>query len=777
MMKQNSKRILALSMAVCLPFMQVISAAAAPAASSELPSKQEVIYANLNTDGTLSETTVVNIWDRENSTTITDYGNYSSVKNLTTMDEIEFSNGTVKIDTEKSNEKLYYEGSLNNAQLPWKFQLHYYMDGTEYNAEELAGKSGDLKITMSVRKNTACQGTFFDNYALQASFTLDTKLCRNIEAEGATAANVGSDKQLTYTILPGKETDITITAEVTDFEMDAVAINGIPLSLNVEVDDEELMSQVTELLEGIEQLDDGAGELQDGISELQDGAEGDLKSGVNELNDGASQLQDGASQLKDGGSSVKDGASELNDGAKALEKGLKTLNQGIEQIEGGLAALDSKSADLTNGSAQVKSALKQIKTALNAVSASSESIEQLLSASAAIKQGISDITSGVTALEEGVSYQAYKNIMKQNGLDLDELKAGNDAAIENLQSLQSSLDKISGQLDAMENISIQNTPDISIEQLNAIISVLKLAGMDDATLEALKTQLGNSSQLAALKAQLEALKTQLEQLSSQTNQVSQLILLLQGNNANIQGIEQYLTTINANIKELETGAAALKESYNQFDQAIGTLADTLEDLLYQVSALTAAINTLSSQYETLDQGLNDYTDGVSAIVAGCKQVSAGAEELVYGSSELTNGSSALYNGTAELLTGISEFYQATGTLKDGTGQLDEGVAELLAGISALYDGSGELKDGTSQMRDETSGMDTEISDKIDELLATISGDNTDITSFVSDKNTNVEAVQFVIQTAAIEIPEEPEAEETSEEELSFWEKLLALFGL
>lgn len=268
MMKQNSKRILALSMAVCLPFMQVISAAAAPAASSELPSKQEVIYANLNTDGTLSETTVVNIWDRENSTTITDYGNYSSVKNLTTTDEIEFSNGTVKIDTEKSNEKLYYEGSLNNAQLPWKFQLHYYMDGTEYSAEELAGKSGDLKITMNVRKNTACQGTFFDNYALQASFTLDTKLCRNIEAEGATAANVGSDKQLTYTILPGKETDITITAEVTDFEMDAVAINGIPLSLNVEVDDEELMSQVTELLEGIEQLDDGAGELQDGISEL-----------------------------------------------------------------------------------------------------------------------------------------------------------------------------------------------------------------------------------------------------------------------------------------------------------------------------------------------------------------------------------------------------------------------------------------------------------------------------------------------------------------------------
>lgn len=42
MMKQNSKRILALSMAVCLPFMQVISAAAAPTASSELDRKSVV---------------------------------------------------------------------------------------------------------------------------------------------------------------------------------------------------------------------------------------------------------------------------------------------------------------------------------------------------------------------------------------------------------------------------------------------------------------------------------------------------------------------------------------------------------------------------------------------------------------------------------------------------------------------------------------------------------------------------------------------------------------
>ncbi len=90
-------------------------------------------------------------------------------------------------------------------------------------------------------------------------------------------ANVGKNKQLTYTILPGKEEDILITADVQDFEMPSIAINGVSMSLNVEVDDEELMDQVYELLDGIKKLDDGAGDIKDGVDEVQDGVENDLQ--------------------------------------------------------------------------------------------------------------------------------------------------------------------------------------------------------------------------------------------------------------------------------------------------------------------------------------------------------------------------------------------------------------------------------------------------------------------------------------------------------------------
>ena len=50
----------------------------------------------------------------------------------------------------------------------------------------------------------------------------------------------------------------------------------------------------------------------------------------------------------------------------------------------------------------------------------------------------------------------------------------------------------------------------------------------------------------------------------------------------------------------------------------------------------------------------------------------------------------------------------------------------------------------------------------------------DPVSFASPQNANVEAVQFVMTTAAIEQPETPEPEEP-EQEQTIWDRFLALF--
>lgn len=93
---------------------------------------------------------------------------------------------------------------MEQVETPWDISVRYYLDGKEYEASEIAGKSGKLEIHLSIKENTACKGNFYDRYALQASLTLDSEICENISAPDATIANVGSDKQLTYTVLPGK---------------------------------------------------------------------------------------------------------------------------------------------------------------------------------------------------------------------------------------------------------------------------------------------------------------------------------------------------------------------------------------------------------------------------------------------------------------------------------------------------------------------------------------------------------------------------------------------
>ena len=62
-------------------------------------------------------------------------------------------------------------------------------------------------------------------------------------------------------------------------------------------------------------------------------------------------------------------------------------------------------------------------------------------------------------------------------------------------------------------------------------------------------------------------------------------------------------------------------------------------------------------------------------------------------------------------------------------------------------------------------------------MAGITGENMELTSFVSDKNKNIKSVQFVIQTDSIHKAESEEVTEPEPESMNSVEKLLKLFGL
>ena len=138
---------------------------------------------------------------------------------------------------------------------------------------------------------------------------------------------------------------------------------------------------------------------------------------------------------------------------------------------------------------------------------------------------------------------------------------------------------------------------------------------------------------------------------------------------------------------------------------------------------------------------------------------------------------SLKSGTADLTDGANELKDGIQELFEGTVELKDGTAELLDGCKDLIDGCKELKDGTAEMLSETDGMEQKIQDKVDEMIDGITGGESTVVSFVSDKNSDVSAVQFVIQTEAIEIPEIPNNTDAEPVKLNFWQTLLKLFGL
>ncbi|MGN1101205.1 MAG: hypothetical protein ACI4RG_03370, partial [Huintestinicola sp.] len=609
-----------------------VSSYALPVFAAE---KEEVIYVMAGADGSVNSVYAVNSFDGGD---ISDYGDYSDVK-LLNIDGNITQNGDEISFSSPENGKVYYQGTLKNTEIPWNISIKYLLDGKELSAEEVAGKSGALEIRISIAENKKCSADFYKNYALQCSFTLDTKLCKNISAEGATVASVGSKKQITYTVLPDKGLEKSIFADVIDFEMSEGSINGIKMSLGLDIDNEDIDKKITDLTDGAKELDDGAKELYDGTVEL-------------------------------------------NDGVSDMNEGIQKLRDGISEAQEGLSELNSKSSELVDGSAEVKSALIKIQTSLSGVSAGTDKLEQLAAASAQIKSGIDELYSGIAQLNKSMNYDSYKAVMGANGLDIDALKAGNEQAI---------------------------------AQLTAQITELK-------------TQLAKIEKAPQYAEEAEKLKAQTEQLET-------TLTLLTGNNAALGGTETYLNSVSQAVAQLEAGAKELKAKYAEFDKAITELTASLSEMLVNMSELSSGINTLVAEYEKLDGGIGEYTDGVKKLTDGFSEISDGAKELAEGGSELADGAKELMEGAAE------------------------------------------MHDGTSELRSETDKIDDTFGDDLSGMLESMNNDDYEVKSFISEKNTDVKSVQFVIKTDAVLIPEAEEAAAEPERKLTFPEKLLSLFGL
>ena len=351
--------------------------AEAAANSKTADAREEVVYANLTASGEIENVYVVTILTVNEGGTIVDYGEYTSVKNLTNTDALTLSGDAVSLSASPGD--YYYQGTVENAELPWLIDVSYFLDGTETTAEALAGSSGAVALSLSVDPNPNADSSYFDNYMLQISVTLDNTMCRNVSAPDGTIANSGGDKLITFTVMPGTAAELSVEAEVTDFEMAGIEFAALPMSLSIDISEtDDLTGDLSSLSDAISELNDAVGELYAGTYDLKTGAE-DLTSGSSSFADGLDALNDSSSYLVSGSSEIMNALIAISSSMDGSDGGLdlEALSQLPDTLDELSAGLESITAALTDVNAAFSEAYAALDAAIDEIPDSEISQEAL----------------------------------------------------------------------------------------------------------------------------------------------------------------------------------------------------------------------------------------------------------------------------------------------------------------------------------------------------------------------------------------------------------------
>lgn len=715
-----------------------------PSLAEKENAKEEVVYVNSKENGDVKDINIVNIFPKGE---IKDYGKYSKVKLLNSNKDIKNQNGLITFESDK--DRTYYQGDLISKEIPWNIEISYYLNDKNISAKEIKGKNGNIRLRIKIDKNKKIKEDFYDNYALQITTKLDTEKIKNIKTQGATIANEGSKKLITYTSLPGRGIDKEISLSAKDFTYPGFSINAVKLSIDADID-----VDVDEKIN-------------------------DLVDATTKLNNGAKYINKNSPTLKSASKALDKGIDDLKNGNIELSKGVDTLHAAITLVENGLVSLDQKSPSLNKASEDLLNALLQIQKSLDMIPSNSKDIKKISEASNKIKDGIANINDSLNLAVDATNPTTYKNTLKENGLDQDLLRNSNDQAINQINAqIQTLKEKLSladlGSDMGIDNETNENSNPKPSENSNKNQDENQKSDQNtksnqdkeensknkDENLPPLPEYKDkNIEETNPLSSNGNNIKTSYIKTTSSSNQSKDIIReqiallestkkLLQANNSNMDATDQYLKRVNESFSQIKIGADSLNDNYNKFNKQIDFLSSRLTDLKINANRLNNAIDKLIENYKLLNQGILSYTNGVEKLEEGNREILRGIEDLSTADTKLVRGSNTLKNGSETLNNGIDKY--------------TDGVGELGVGIDKFHKESLNTKD--------------ELTEKIDKIKKSLGDKDVKTKSFASDKNSNIKSLQFVIQTEKIEREEEKTENITDKsDDRNFIEKLKDLF--
>lgn len=210
--------------------------------------KEETVYVNLDPNGNIYNQIVSSRLHSEDPNVVvkdkSDLNNIIPIKGGSLKKN---KNGELEWSIDQND--IYYRGTTERK-MPMSVDIRYFLDGKEYKPEKLAGKSGKLRIEISVKNNQThmvniCgkQTKIYSPLVVMLGAVLKDDVFSNVDVDEGNVSVDGSNFVVSMTAMPGlNETlnmknmsieelkdiefhdNFVITADVKDFEMGPIAV-------------------------------------------------------------------------------------------------------------------------------------------------------------------------------------------------------------------------------------------------------------------------------------------------------------------------------------------------------------------------------------------------------------------------------------------------------------------------------------------------------------------------------------------------------------------------
>lgn len=549
----------------------------------------------------------------KNEKKLKDYSNLENIENTSGEETFEKQGNELTWDT--NGNRIEYKGNTKE-ELPVKVKISYYLNGEEMSANEIAGKSGKVKIRFDyeVLKEEIVNGKKYKHpYMLASGVMLDNNHFSDINVTSGKAVDDGSKTIVFGTAFPSMNENLEISKEKLDIP-DYVEISGFTDKFNIS-------GTYTIALTGI-------------LNDIDTTKTDDVKSKLNELKNGLNKLSGASKELLKGTDDLKNGSVELDKGLNELKKGITKLNSGSESLNSGARNLNNGLNDLSKNSGKINGGMRQLEkeifaNATKQIRAELKDDKIVLYPTNYVKviQGISDgaATKAENELRKSLNAKGIKDKETQNILLS---VAYNDLMKEN--KTEASIEEISLAIQkAGEDAKKADFVNKAINKnKNKIINFLHIKGYKDEQI--------NDEMIAVGSVALELANGKPLEIEK-----------------NVPEAEKYLRAA-ANFKN---GKVKANENVKKLS-AIAVGKDTPKKL--------KALKQSLDQIEILVSGMLDYTSGVDKVAAGSTKLLAGINELNTGTKKLENGTTRLANGSKQLREGLAKLNKGmTKFNKDG----------------------------------------------------------------------------------------------------------------